>query len=75
MDKKEVKKITIKSEYITLGQFLKFVDLIDNGAMAKFFLKEHQVKINDEPCDSRGKKLYPSFFITIDNQLFFEIIK
>lgn len=51
-------KITIETEYITLGQFLKLADVIDSGGMAKWFLSEHDVFINDEQDQRRGRKLY-----------------
>ena len=53
-----IKKVVIKYEYITLGQFLKLVDLINNGGEAKFFLSENQVIINNEEDNRRGRKLY-----------------
>ena len=51
-------KITIETEYITLGQFLKLADVIDSGGMAKWFLSEYDVFINDEQDQRRGRKLY-----------------
>lgn len=49
--------IRFTGEYITLGQFLKMADIIQTGGMAKCFLKEHQVFVNDEPEKRRGRKL------------------
>ena len=54
-----MKKIEIKDEYITLGQFLKLSDCISTGGEAKFFLQEHDILVNKEPEKRRGKKLYP----------------
>lgn len=51
------KTITINSDYITLGQFLKHADLIQSGGMAKWFLSEYEVYINGELDNRRGKKL------------------
>ncbi|ASS67649.1 MULTISPECIES: S4 domain-containing protein YaaA [Paenibacillus] len=53
-----MKTITIKTEYIALGQFLKLADCIDSGGQAKFFLQEYAVLINEEPDNRRGRKLY-----------------
>ncbi|MCF8565715.1 S4 domain-containing protein YaaA [Alicyclobacillus tolerans] len=50
--------IEIHSEYITLAQFLKKVDLISSGGEAKAFLANEQVYVNGEPEQRRGKKLY-----------------
>jgi len=49
--------IQIKSEYITLGQFLKLADVIQTGGMAKWFLQEHEVLVNSEREQRRGRKL------------------
>ena len=48
----------IRDEYITLGQFLKIVDLISSGGEAKAFLLENSILINDELDNRRGRKLY-----------------
>lgn len=53
-----MKTIEIKDEYITLGQFLKLSDCISTGGEAKFFLQEHEIYVNDELENRRGKKLY-----------------
>lgn len=42
---------------ITLGQFLKLADLIPSGGMAKWFLNEYTVFINDQQDQRRGRKL------------------
>lgn len=57
--------INIKSEYITLSQFLKFTGIITNGGEAKFFLENNDVLINGELDNRRGKKLYPNDIIEI----------
>ncbi|ASS89679.1 MULTISPECIES: S4 domain-containing protein YaaA [Aeribacillus] len=49
--------IQIKGEYITLGQFLKLADVIQTGGMAKWFLQEHEVLVNSEREQRRGRKL------------------
>ena len=71
----DFKKIQIESDYITLGQFLKFANVIDNGGEAKFFIAENSILVNGEDCKMRGKKLRESDKIIINNSLFFEIVK
>lgn len=71
----DFKKIRIESDYITLGQFLKFANVIDNGGEAKFFIAENSILVNGENCKMRGKKLRENDKITINNSLFFEIVK
>lgn len=63
-----MKKVIIHSEYITLGQFLKFADIISSGAMAKHFLSENTVYVNGDLENRRGRKLYPDDEILIDKQ-------
>ncbi|WP_277587484.1 S4 domain-containing protein YaaA [Psychrobacillus antarcticus] len=52
-----MEEIRIDSEYITLGQLLKMTDTISSGGMAKWFLSEHEVYINGEVDQRRGRKL------------------
>lgn len=50
-------KIKLETEFITLGQFLKVADIIQSGGMAKWFLSEHDIFINGEQDQRRGRKL------------------
>ena len=52
-----MEKIKIKTEYITLGQFLKYVNAVDSGAIAKLVILDEQVYVNGEVETRRGKKL------------------
>lgn len=60
-----MRKIEIKDDYITLGQFLKLSDCISTGGEAKFFLQENSILVNNEPEKRRGRKLYPQDVIEI----------
>ena len=60
-----MEKVIISSEYITLGQFLKFVGIIDCGSYAKQFLLEEKVLINNEQDQRRGRKIYPGDVVEI----------
>lgn len=53
-----MKKITIKDEYVTLGQFLKIADIISTGGEAKIFLSSNEILVNNESDNRRGRKLY-----------------
>ncbi|RXJ02849.1 S4 domain-containing protein YaaA [Anaerobacillus alkaliphilus] len=66
--------VTISSEFITLGQLLKEVGIIDTGGMAKWFLSEHEVYLNSELENRRGKKLYNGDVITIPSHGTFHIL-
>lgn len=61
-----IKEVKIKEEYITLGQFIKVVDLISSGGEAKSFLLNTEVKINNEIDYRRGRKLYKGDLINIE---------
>ena len=63
-----MEKITIKSEYITLGQFLKYVGIIDCGSYAKQFLLEEKVLINNEQDQRRGRKIYPGDIVEVNKK-------
>ena len=63
-----MKEIAILSDYITLGQFLKYVGIIDSGALAKVFLAENTVFVNGEPENRRGRKLYADYIIEFEGK-------
>jgi len=58
-------KIIIKTEYITLGQFLKLANIFDSGGMIKNYIQEIGVLVNGEKDYRRGRKLYPGDIIEI----------
>jgi ribosome-associated protein len=68
-------KIKINTEYITLGQFLKAADLIQTGGMAKWFLSEYEVFVNNEQDQRRGRKLRDGDRIHIEDFGDFSIIE
>ncbi len=72
---KNWKKVVITTDYITLGQLLKFEDVIREGGEAKEFIISHSIKVNGEDNKQRGKKLYPGTKVEIDKKMFFEIIQ
>ncbi len=75
MSKENVKIVKISTEYITLGQFLKFADVITNGGEAKQFIMTNKIYVNNELTTQRGKKLRDKDIVNINNSLFFEISK
>ena len=60
-------KIVITTEYITLGQFLKFTNIIANGGDEKVFLMTTSVYVNDELEQRRGRKLRVGDKILVNN--------
>ena len=65
-----MEKVSINSEYITLGQFLKYVGIIDCGSYAKQFLLENKVLINNEQDQRRGRKIYPGDVVKVLNKTY-----
>ena len=50
--------ITIKDEFIKLGQALKLAGIVENGAHAKEVIVNGEVLVNGEVDERRGRKLY-----------------
>lgn len=73
MNKKPI-EIAISTEFITLGQFLKFADIIYSGAAAKTFLAENIVLVNGEQDNRRGRKLREGDEILIREKVY-KIVK
>lgn len=63
-----MKDIKITTEYITLGQLVKFLSLVGSGGEVKFFLLENEILINGEIDNRRGRKIYPNDLVAINNQ-------
>ncbi len=60
--------IKVVTEYIELGQFLKFIGKIVNGGEAKSYIFAHKITINGQREDKRGKKIYANDVVCIDNE-------
>ena len=67
-DNLETKTIELKEEYLTLGQLLKHLDIISSGGMAKWYLSEYFVYVNQEEEQRRGRKLYLNDVIEFPNE-------
>ncbi|AWK50288.1 S4 domain-containing protein YaaA [Clostridium beijerinckii] len=50
-------KIKINTEIIKLDAFLKWAAIVSSGSEAKFYIQDGLVKVNNEICIQRGKKL------------------
>lgn len=60
-------KIKISTDYITLGQFIKLMNILESGGMVKAYLKNEGVLLNGEKEHRRGKKLYPGDIVEIED--------
>lgn len=65
-----INEIKIKTEYITLGQFLKFADIIHEGGEAKSYLAANEVLVNGENENRRGRKLRSGDQIAVGGKRF-----
>lgn len=65
-----MKKLQIKDEYITLGQFLKFTGCVSSGIDAKLVIKDGLVLVNGEVEIRRGKKLRTNDKIEFNGEAF-----
>ncbi|MBN2268222.1 MAG: RNA-binding S4 domain-containing protein [Acholeplasmataceae bacterium] len=65
-----VKKFILKSDFITLGQFLKATDKIGSGGEAKFFLFNHKCLVNGIHTQERGKKIRDKDVVMIDQDAY-----
>lgn len=61
-----LKQIVIRTEYITLGQFIKYLGLVGTGGEEKEFLASHSILINQTADTRRGRKLRKSDVVSID---------
>lgn len=52
-----MKEVSITTEFIKLDSFLKWTGMASLGSEAKIYIQEGEVKVNNEICTQRGKKL------------------
>lgn len=62
--------ITIRDEFIKLGQALKVAGLVESGVDAKFVIQDGLVSVNGEVETQRGKKLHEGDTVQFDGQEF-----
>lgn len=62
--------ISISTDYITLGQFLKLADIIETGGEAKMFLASNKVIIDGVEDNRRGRKLRGGEKLEINGESF-----
>lgn len=61
-----MENIAIKTEFIKLDQLLKFANITENGADAKYLITNGYVTLNGDTELRRGKKIYPGDTVVID---------
>ena len=65
-----MEKISINTEYIKLDQFLKYANIVESGGVAKIVIQDGLVKVNDEICTQRGKKIRVNDIVEFENSKF-----
>lgn len=63
-----MEEITIRDEYIRLGQALKLAGMVGAGTDAKYVISEGMVKLNGEVVYERGKKCRPGDVIEYEGE-------
>ncbi len=62
--------VVISTEFIKLESAMKLANIIPSGGTAKLVIQEGYVKVNDEVCTMRGKKLYPGDTFCYEGQTY-----
>ena len=61
--------IKITTEFIKLEALLKYAAVTGTGGEAKLVIAEGMVKVNDEVCTQRGKKIYPDDTVKFEHNV------
>ena len=61
-------KIEITTEFIKLDSILKFSGAVSMGSEAKMLILDELVKVNNEICTQRGKKLYKGDIVEFNGE-------
>jgi ribosome-associated protein len=61
-------EITIRDEFIKLGQALKLAGVVEDGVEAKYVINDGLVKVNGETDLRRGRKVYVGDIISYNGQ-------
>ena len=62
--------VVISTEFIKLESAMKLANIIPSGGTAKLVIQDGYVKVNDEVCTMRGKKLYPGDTFAYEGQTY-----
>lgn len=62
------KTLILETDFITLGQFLKEINIISSGGQAKWYLAENTVFVDGELENRRGRKLYAGMMVEIPDE-------
>jgi ribosome-associated protein len=65
-----MKQVKITTPFIKLDQFMKLANLVSGGGEAKMLIQDGQVRVNQEICTQRGKKLYSGDRVQFKNETY-----
>lgn len=68
--KKETRQIKIDSDFIRLDSLLKLCNAVMTGGHAKIVIQENEVKVNNEICTARGKKIRQGDKVEFDGKIY-----
>ena len=63
---KKTHAITLKTEFITLGQILKLSRVVSTGGEVKAYLASNKVLVNQSEENRRGRKLYKGDVVELE---------
>ncbi|MFH5881424.1 RNA-binding S4 domain-containing protein [Liberiplasma polymorphum] len=66
--------VKIHTDFITLGQLLKFVNIASSGGDIKAILATKKITVDQEVDNRRGRKLYKGMVIDIQDYGVFKIV-
>ena len=61
-------EITLREDFIKLGQALKAANLVESGLEAKIMINQGKVMVNGSVETQRGKKLYDGDTVTFNGE-------
>ncbi len=63
-----MEEVTIRDEFIKLGQAMKLAGAVGSGLDAKMLIQDGKVTVNDEVELRRGRKLYKDDIFSYDGK-------
>ena len=68
-------EIYINTPFIKLGSLIKLANIVGSGGMVKMIVQDGLVKLNDEVCTMRGKKIVANDVVEVNLEPNIYIIK
>ena len=62
-----MREVSISTDSIRLGQFLKLADAVDVGSDVKDLLSSGAIRVNGEPETRRGRQLVRGDVVTVED--------